>query len=210
MSDPVNHPAHYKAGNGLEAIDVIEGFSLGFHLGNVVKYLLRADRKGAALQDLCKARWYLEREIDRKHGADAFLRGLALSDYSLCYLATPYTKYPAGIEQAFVDASACAARLLKAGVKVYSPIAHTHPLAIHGGLDPLDHAIWLPFDQAMMEAADALIVAHMDGWHESYGVRHEMEFFAKAGKPIIHIDPVTLARGLPAPSDTARKTKGRG
>lgn len=194
MSDLINHPPHYKAGNGLEAIDVIEGFGLGFHLGNVVKYLLRADRKGAALQDLCKARWYLEREIDRKHGADAFLRGLALSDYSLCYLATPYTKYPAGIEQAFVDASACAARLLKAGVKVYSPIAHTHPLAIHGGLDPLDHAIWLPFDQAMMEAADALIVAHMDGWHDSYGVNHEIDFFAKAGKPIVHIDPVTLAR----------------
>ena len=211
MSDPVNHPPHYKAGNGLEAIDVIEGFGLGFHLGNVVKYILRSDRKGAALQDLCKARWYLDRHIVHRLASAVFGRDIALSDYSLCYLATPYTKYPAGIEQAFVDAAACAARLLKAGVKVYSPIAHTHPLAIHGGLDPLDHSIWLPFDQAMMDAADALIVAHLPGWNESFGVAHEIDFFAKAGKPIVHIHPVTLARLNPAPpADTARKSKGRG
>lgn len=62
MSDPINHPAHYKSG-GLETIDVIEAFGLGFRLGNVVKYVLRHGRKGAALADLKKARWYLDREI---------------------------------------------------------------------------------------------------------------------------------------------------
>ena len=63
MSDKaVNHPAHYQAG-GLEAITVIEAFGLGFCLGNTVKYILRAGRKGAALEDLQKARWYLDREI---------------------------------------------------------------------------------------------------------------------------------------------------
>lgn len=63
--DPVNHPAHYVAG-GIEAIDVIEQFGLGFHLGNVVKYVLRSDRKGAPVEDLKKARWFLDREISRR------------------------------------------------------------------------------------------------------------------------------------------------
>lgn len=65
MSDPVNHPAHYKAGD-LEVIDIIEAFGLGFHAGNVVKYVLRAGRKGPALEDLEKARWYLDRLIELK------------------------------------------------------------------------------------------------------------------------------------------------
>lgn len=65
MAESVNHPAHYKAG-GLEAIDVIEAFGLGFCLGNAVKYILRAGRKGDAVEDLQKARWYLDREIARR------------------------------------------------------------------------------------------------------------------------------------------------
>lgn len=62
MADAVNHPPHYQSG-GLEAIDVIEAFDLGFCLGNTVKYVLRAGRKGDATEDLKKARWYLDREI---------------------------------------------------------------------------------------------------------------------------------------------------
>ena len=58
--DPVNRPAHY-VGDGLEAIDVIEDWRLGFHLGNAVKYILRAGKKGDAWQDLEKARWYVRR-----------------------------------------------------------------------------------------------------------------------------------------------------
>lgn len=61
--DPVNSPSHYVAGT-MEAIDVIESFRLGFHLGNVVKYVLRAGRKHNELEDLKKARWYLERAIN--------------------------------------------------------------------------------------------------------------------------------------------------
>lgn len=60
--EAVDHPAHYKAG-GMEAIDVIESFDLGFCLGNTTKYVLRAGRKGDAVEDLKKARWYLDREI---------------------------------------------------------------------------------------------------------------------------------------------------
>ena len=61
-ADPVNHPAHYKVG-GIETIDFIEAKSLGYNLGNVVKYVTRSDHKDNRLQDLEKARWYLDREI---------------------------------------------------------------------------------------------------------------------------------------------------
>jgi hypothetical protein len=61
--DPVNHPAHYKVG-GIETIDFIEAKKLNYRLGNVIKYLTRADYKGNKLQDLKKAQWYLEREIE--------------------------------------------------------------------------------------------------------------------------------------------------
>jgi hypothetical protein len=61
-SDMVNHPPHYKAG-GIETIDFIEAKNLGYNLGNVVKYVSRADLKGNKLEDLQKARWYLDRAI---------------------------------------------------------------------------------------------------------------------------------------------------
>jgi len=62
--DPVNHPEHYKVG-GIETIDFIEGKNLGYNLGNAVKYISRADHKGNRLQDLQKAQWYLNREINK-------------------------------------------------------------------------------------------------------------------------------------------------
>jgi hypothetical protein len=61
-ADMVNHPPHYKAG-GIETIDFIEAKNLGYNLGNVVKYVSRADLKGNKLEDLQKARWYLDRAI---------------------------------------------------------------------------------------------------------------------------------------------------
>lgn len=64
VADRVNHPAHYVLG-GIEVIDAIEAWELGFHLGNTVKYIARAGRKGDRLEDLRKARWYLDREIAR-------------------------------------------------------------------------------------------------------------------------------------------------
>jgi hypothetical protein len=64
MSDAVNNPAHYGgADNPYEAIKVIEAWGLGFCLGNTVKYISRAGKKDDVLQDLKKARWYLDREI---------------------------------------------------------------------------------------------------------------------------------------------------
>ena len=66
-ADPVNHPAHYKTG-GIETIDFIEAKKLNYNLGNVVKYITRADHKGNRKQDLEKAAWYLAREISKMEG----------------------------------------------------------------------------------------------------------------------------------------------
>ena len=62
--DSVNHPAHYKVG-GIETIDFIEAKGLNYNLGNVVKYITRADHKGNKLEDLKKAQWYLNREVGK-------------------------------------------------------------------------------------------------------------------------------------------------
>ena len=66
MSDSVNHPTHYGGDTAYEAIKVIEAWKLGFCLGNTVKYIARAERKGSPLEDLKKARWYLDREIAKR------------------------------------------------------------------------------------------------------------------------------------------------
>ena len=62
----VNHPAHYKGkDNPYEAIKVIDAWGLGFSLGNAVKYIARAGHKIDRTEDLKKAIWYLQHEIDK-------------------------------------------------------------------------------------------------------------------------------------------------
>ena len=63
----VDHPSHYNVGK-IEVIDAIEAWGLNFSLGNAVKYIARADHKGEPIEDLEKARWYIEREIERRKG----------------------------------------------------------------------------------------------------------------------------------------------
>ena len=63
--DVVNHPPHYKVG-GIETIDFIEAKKLNYNLGNVIKYITRADHKGSRNEDLKKALWYLNRELGGK------------------------------------------------------------------------------------------------------------------------------------------------
>jgi hypothetical protein len=67
--DLVNHPPHYKSG-GIETIDFIEAKDLNYRLGNVIKYVARAGKKASdPVQDLEKAAWYLQREIDARKSA---------------------------------------------------------------------------------------------------------------------------------------------
>jgi hypothetical protein len=65
MKDNINHPQHYTAHpSGIECIEVTEHMS--FCVGNAVKYLWRADHKGNDIEDLRKAAWYINREIERR------------------------------------------------------------------------------------------------------------------------------------------------
>jgi hypothetical protein len=108
---------------------------------------------------------------------------------SFYYLASPYSKYPKGIVAAFEKICQEAALLVRHQIPVYSPIAHTHPIAIHGDIDPFDHSIWLEADRAFMDAACGLIVCQMEGWEVSYGIGVEIRHFEKAGKPIYYMAP---------------------
>lgn len=69
--DPVDHPTHYTTGT-IEVIDFIEDKELPYHLGNVIKYVVRAGKKTTAdeLEDLAKARWYLNRYIELRRRAN--------------------------------------------------------------------------------------------------------------------------------------------
>jgi len=111
---------------------------------------------------------------------------------SLLYVATPYTKFPEGHEEAFRQAASITGRLMLLGLRVYSPITHGHPLSLYGGVPFTNHDVWLPFDRAMMEKADALIVAKMVGWHRSEGIDHEVRFFMEEGKRVYFLDPGSL------------------
>ena len=62
----IDHPQHYGGEeNTYEAIKVIEAWELDFHLGNVVKYISRAGKKGSKIEDLKKAQWYLNRAVEQ-------------------------------------------------------------------------------------------------------------------------------------------------
>jgi len=60
----IDHPQHYQS-KGIEVIDIIDSFDLNFNLGNSIKYILRADKKGNKKQDLEKAIWYLNHELQK-------------------------------------------------------------------------------------------------------------------------------------------------
>ena len=66
MADTVNHPTHYNIGR-IEVIDAIEAWGLGegFNRGNAIKYIARAGHKDSEIEDLKKAAWYIQREIER-------------------------------------------------------------------------------------------------------------------------------------------------
>lgn len=63
----VNHPAHYGGDTPFEAIKVIHDWGLGFDVGNALKYILRAGKKGSAHGDLEKARWYIGNALNSTH-----------------------------------------------------------------------------------------------------------------------------------------------
>lgn len=107
---------------------------------------------------------------------------------SFWYVATPYSQYPGGIDNAYSDACRVSGVLIQAGLKIYCPIAHTHPIAIYSGIDPLAHEIWLPVDKPLMDAAGGILVVKMPSWERSRGIGFEIREFELAGKPVYGLE----------------------
>lgn len=101
------------------------------------------------------------------------------------YLATPYSNYRGGLEIAFKHACDVAGELLKHGLHIYCPIAHTHPIAVNGGIDPYSHELFIPLDKHFMNHAHGLMVVQMPGWEESKGIEIEVDVFVEQKKPIV-------------------------
>ena len=108
------------------------------------------------------------------------------------YVGSPYSNFPGGIDAAYDEICRVMAKFVAAGVSAWSPIAHCHSIAKVGGLNPLDHKIWLPFCGPMMTAAKGLIVAKLPTWKDSFGLNQEIAYFGSARRPIRYLDPETM------------------
>ena len=104
----------------------------------------------------------------------------------LYYVASPYSKYTGGVEEAFREAARYTAALMERNLPVYSPIVHSHALCSVTDLDPLNHKFWMEVDKPIADLCSGLIVACMSGWDESIGVHMEIEWFNAAYKPIYY------------------------
>jgi hypothetical protein len=107
----------------------------------------------------------------------------------LIYLASPYSDPDPLVRQQRFDAVCkVAARFMREGHFVFSPIAHTHPIAKAGEL-PLGYDYWHRYDERMFLACDALWVLMLPGWEESMGVRAEIEAAHSLGVSVTYIEP---------------------
>lgn len=112
---------------------------------------------------------------------------LPLGDY--WYVASPYSKYPAGHGEAFAMASRLTGILMSHGIRCFSPIAHSHPIDRWSGYRPRDpHRYWLDHDFPFMNHAYGCLVLKMEGWKESAGISEELEFFARENRSIEFLD----------------------
>ena len=102
------------------------------------------------------------------------------------YLATPYTGTKAEQQQRFEVVNTVAARLMGEGILVFSPISHTHPIALAGDL-PKGWDFWKEYDLTFIEWCDELWVLMQDGWQDSTGVTAERKLAREMGKPIMYI-----------------------
>lgn len=124
--------------------------------------------------------------------ATALIANARLETLSLSYLASPYTLFKPNIDAAYEAIGCLSKRLTEVGIRHFSPILYTHPLAKIWGRDPLDWKYWMEFDRPFMEACDTLLIAKLDGWDISVGIHDEKDAFSRAGKPIYFVDPITM------------------
>jgi len=128
----------------------------------------------------------------------------------MIYLASPYSDPDPGIEQHRFDAVCqAAAALMQRGMLVFSPIAHSHPIARFGL--PKDWAFWHRYDRAFLAQCDELWVLMLPGWNRSVGVRAEMRIAMEMGKPVRLVDPAGMStENTPAVAGASHEAEGNG
>jgi nucleoside 2-deoxyribosyltransferase len=109
----------------------------------------------------------------------------------IAYLASPYSNPDPNVrEQRYRAACRATAALLRAGLVVFSPIAHSHALVEHGL--PAKWKFWERFDRAYLERCDLLVVLMLEGWKTSVGVQAEIRIARKLGKPVSYLEAAAL------------------
>ena len=107
---------------------------------------------------------------------------------TLIYLATPYSHPdPEVRESRFRKVNRVAADLMRQGLHIFSPISHTHPIAVAGEL-PTDFAFWEQYDRAMLQACGKVMVLKLQGWLSSKGVIAEIQIAEELGIPVEFIE----------------------
>lgn len=116
-----------------------------------------------------------------------------VKDQGYFYLATPYSKWAHGLEDANVVAQKLAARLMEHRVPVFCPIAHTHGIAQYvTQVDKRDFDFWLGADKPLVDAAYGVLVVDLPGWRKSRGITQEISWARATNKPLYLMDPGTL------------------
>ena len=108
--------------------------------------------------------------------------------HRLTYLATPYSHGDVMVRiERYAIVTKVAAMLLNSGELIYSPISHTHHMAVWHGL-PTHWEFWEPHCRAYLNASHKLIVLQQDGWMESVGVQAEIRLAEELGLAIHHME----------------------
>jgi len=107
----------------------------------------------------------------------------------LVYLATPYTHPDKEVQQARFEAvNKAASKLMLKGLKIFSPISHTHPIAAAGEM-PTGWEFWRDFDFAYLSHCYKIIVLKLEGWEQSVGVTAEIAMAKELGLEIEYMEP---------------------
>lgn len=102
------------------------------------------------------------------------------------YLAIPYTNYSDHErEWIFETANRIAAKYIRDGKTVISPISHSHPIAKYGLRS--DFAGWQTFDMELLKICSSMVVVCIDGWEQSTGIKHEIEYAQLHGIPVFYV-----------------------
>ena len=109
-------------------------------------------------------------------------------DQTVIYLASPYLHKDITVRlDRFKKVCEAAAELMKDGYVVFSPIAHSHPIATHGDINPTNNEFWLEQDKALMPICTEMIVLQLPGWEDSKGIKEEILFAEELGIEVYYL-----------------------